>query len=111
MCLVLKLDNGKEVSIAIGQTESCHHPVPYYNIDIYTTKMSTANKKSCGFDVRLQRKKFCTKNDKEIKNDARSKQSLHSSAHSHTPYFDKDNSHTILVLPCLNLSIYADCNR
>ena len=33
MCLVFKLDNGKEVSIANGQTdrqtESPNHPVPY----------------------------------------------------------------------------------
>ena len=29
ICLVLKLDNGKMVSIADEQT----HPVPYYNID------------------------------------------------------------------------------
>ena len=34
MCLVLKLDNGKVVSIANEQTESCQHPVPYYNIDL-----------------------------------------------------------------------------
>ena len=38
MCLVLKLDNGKVVSIANeqteSQTESCQHPVPYSNIDI-----------------------------------------------------------------------------
>ena len=33
MCLVLKLDNGKVVSIANKQTESCPHPVPYYNLD------------------------------------------------------------------------------
>ena len=37
MCLVLKLDNGKGVSIANEQTdrhtESCQHPVPYYIID------------------------------------------------------------------------------
>ena len=30
-CLVLKLDNGKVVSIANEQTESYSHPVPYYN--------------------------------------------------------------------------------
>ena len=35
MCLVLKLDNGKLVSIAHEQTESQTHPVPYYNIDVY----------------------------------------------------------------------------
>ena len=35
MCLVLKLDNGKVVSIANEQTESCQHPAPYYNIDAY----------------------------------------------------------------------------
>ena len=39
MCLVLKLDNGKVVSIANEQTdrktESHSHPVPYYNIDVY----------------------------------------------------------------------------
>ena len=29
MCLVLKLDNGKVVSIANEQTESQSHPVPY----------------------------------------------------------------------------------
>ena len=29
MCLVLKLDNGKVVSIADEQTESQNHPVPY----------------------------------------------------------------------------------
>ena len=34
MCLVLKLDNGKVVSITNEQTESCQHPVPYYNIDM-----------------------------------------------------------------------------
>ena len=38
MCLVLKSDNGKVVSIANEQndrqTESCQHPVPYYNIDM-----------------------------------------------------------------------------
>ena len=34
MCLVLKFDNGKVVSIANEQTESCQHPVPYYNIDL-----------------------------------------------------------------------------
>ena len=35
MCLVLKLDNGKMVSIADEQT----HPVPYYNIDyVYSKK-------------------------------------------------------------------------
>ena len=38
MCLVLKSDNGKVVSIANEQnhrqTESCQHPVPYYYIDI-----------------------------------------------------------------------------
>ena len=39
MCLVLKLDNGKVVSIANEQTESCQHPVPYYNIDIQYTKL------------------------------------------------------------------------
>ena len=37
MCLVLKLDNGKLVSIANGQTdrqtESPNHPAPYYYID------------------------------------------------------------------------------
>ena len=42
MCLVLKLDNGKVVSTANeqteSQTESCQHPVPYYNIDnLYDT--------------------------------------------------------------------------
>ena len=30
ICLVLKLDNGKVVSIANEQTESHSHPVPYY---------------------------------------------------------------------------------
>ena len=35
MCLVLKLDNGKVVSISNEQTEESHnHPVPYYNIDL-----------------------------------------------------------------------------
>ena len=34
MCLIQKLDNGKMVSIANEQTESCQHPVPYYDIDI-----------------------------------------------------------------------------
>ena len=40
MCLVLKSDNGKVVSIAneqnhrVRQTESCQHPAPYYNIDL-----------------------------------------------------------------------------
>ena len=38
MCYVLKLDNGKVVSIANEQTELqtelCQHPVPYYNIDV-----------------------------------------------------------------------------
>ena len=37
MCLVLKLDNGKVVSMANGQTdrrtESPSHPIAYYNID------------------------------------------------------------------------------
>ena len=37
MCLVLKLDNGKVVSIANGQnhrwTESPNYPVPYWYID------------------------------------------------------------------------------
>ena len=37
MCLVLKSENGKVVSITNEQnhrqTESCQHPVPYYNID------------------------------------------------------------------------------
>ena len=37
MCLVLKSDNGKVVSIANEQnhrqTESCQHPVPYYYMD------------------------------------------------------------------------------
>ena len=44
MCLVLKSDNGKVVSIANEQnhrqTESWQHPVPYYNIDaIYFLKL------------------------------------------------------------------------
>ena len=51
MCLILKLDNGKVVSIANEQTESCQHPVPYYNIDfllliyiyIYINKMKNIN--------------------------------------------------------------------
>ena len=34
MCLILKLDNEKVVSIANGQTESQSHRVAYYNIDI-----------------------------------------------------------------------------
>ena len=34
MCLVLKLNNGKMVSIADEQT----HPVPYYNIDYDCSK-------------------------------------------------------------------------
>ena len=41
MCLVLKLDNGKVVSIANKQTESHSHPVPYYNID--TMRVYTVN--------------------------------------------------------------------
>ena len=40
MCLVLKFDNGKVVSKTNEQTESqtdsCQHPVPYYNIDYNT---------------------------------------------------------------------------
>ena len=39
MSLVMKLDNGKVVSIANGQTdritESHNHPVAYYNKDIF----------------------------------------------------------------------------
>ena len=35
MCLVLKLDNGKGVSIANEQT----HTVPYYNIDSQKTRL------------------------------------------------------------------------
>ena len=47
MCLVLKLDNGKVVSIGNeqteSQTESCQHPVPYYNIDTRLLKKTTAD--------------------------------------------------------------------
>ena len=35
MCLVLKFDNEKVVSVANEQT----HPVPYYNIDVYDAKL------------------------------------------------------------------------
>ena len=39
MCLVLKLDNGKMVSIADEQTP----PVPYYNIDYDYSKKNKGN--------------------------------------------------------------------
>ena len=34
MYLVLKLDNGKVISIANEQTDTANHPVPYSNVDI-----------------------------------------------------------------------------
>ena len=39
--LDLKLDNGKVVSIANGQTEWQSHPVPYYDIDIEKNTVTT----------------------------------------------------------------------
>ena len=45
VCLVLKLNNGKVVSIANGQTESHSHPVGYYNIDSEKLTMKKKMKK------------------------------------------------------------------
>ena len=44
MCLILKLDNGKMVSIADKQTDRRTHPVPYSNIDIQHRKLWTPDK-------------------------------------------------------------------
>ena len=57
MCLVLKLDNGKVVSIAEEQTyrqiESQTHPLPYWYIDIQDDNFKSPNLNITNLEIKL----------------------------------------------------------